>query len=167
MQEVSEYIKNSFSTINDEIFFGYAMSNIKGVLPIRRVISEYTEELNIMNELSKNRDDEPVLRNIIYKNSESKSFREKINSRDSLYTTEILDRIARYKEYYSFEDKKCLITQLARNYCLSEETREYLFNEYKSDKVVLKQLNNESLYRFPKLKNKIESLLNPFNSITF
>ena len=100
------------------------------------------------------------LGNIIFKGKNNISFTEEIKDGNTIYSRKTLDRIARYEQYYEFEDKKCRIAQVAGNYSLSNETREYLFSKYKIDEVILEELNNKSLYHcYPKLKIEIENTL--------
>ncbi len=75
-----------------------------------------------------------------------------------VYIQKTLARIAKYEEYYTYGDEKCYIAQLAGNYSLSKETREYLFYKYTDDEVILNKLNNPSLYHsHPDLKIETQS----------
>lgn len=147
------YIEKNIMKIDKKILLGYSMSKLPQFRKIREIISLKRNDLDILEELSKHKNDEKVLLNIMFKNREYKSFQ---NS-DTIYSTVILNRIAHYHEYYKFEDKFCLISKLARNYSLTNETKEYLFDKYKTDKVLLKELSqNNSQWE---LQNKIETQL--------
>ncbi|MCK9371673.1 MAG: hypothetical protein M0P91_00625 [Sulfuricurvum sp.] len=153
-------LNKNFNTIDREILLGYAMTAGKKFYDIREKISELTNDLDVLNELSKHRDDQKVLEIIRYKNTTTKY--EYFRKKDSIYSTEILDRIARYEEYYEFENTFCLIIKLARNFSLLEETKEYLFEKYKNDKIFLEALSQNKSSR--ELQNKIESALHdPYN----
>jgi 5-methylcytosine-specific restriction enzyme subunit McrC len=150
------YIQNNIYDIDKEILLGYALSILPIFEEIREVISQLTISFEILDELSKNKDDKTVLEHIMLKNREHES----LQNTNTIYSTLILDRIAHYNQYYNFEDKFCLIAQLAGNDSLTKETREYLFNKYKDDEVILEALYNDSLYyNHPKLQKKIENIL--------
>ena len=162
--DVAKYIETNFLKIDNEILFGYAISNIDSMGRMREMISKNTNDLDILNELSKNKDDKNIIGNIIFKGKNNKIFRDKVNRGDTIYSKKTLDRIAKYEQYYRYEDDKCYVAQVAGNYALIKETREYLFYKYKDDKIVLKKLDNNSLYYcHHELKNKIEDELNVFN----
>jgi 5-methylcytosine-specific restriction endonuclease McrBC regulatory subunit McrC len=159
--DVAKYIESNFSKIDNEIIFGYALSNINTMIRMREMISKNTNNLYLLDELSKNRDDKNVIGNIIFKGQNNKIFRDKVRSGNTIYSKNTLDRIAKYEQYYKYEDERCYIAQISGNYALSKETREYLFYKYQKDRVVLKNLNNKSLYYYhPKLKEKIEKTNN-------
>ena len=50
---VAKYIENNFSEIDNEILFGYAMSNIDAMIKMREMISKSTNNLDILDELRK------------------------------------------------------------------------------------------------------------------
>lgn len=152
------HIEKKFLLIDKEILLGYTMSSIKKLQRIREKISKLTNDLDILNELSKHRDEEDVLWNIVLKNNKNnKKFVELVKNKDSVFSLEILDRISRYEEYYKFENDKCLITRLAHNYSLTEQTKEYLFEKYRDDNVFLETLSkNHSSWE---LQSKIENVL--------
>jgi len=153
------YIQNNFNKLEKDILLGYAMSKLLKFKRIRELISKQSTDLDILNELSKNKDDEKVLLNIMFKNREYKEF-QNIHTN---YSTIILDRIAHYHQYYEYENKFCLITKLARNYSLTDKTKEYLFEKYKKDKVFLEELSqNNSKWE---LQNKIEKELSRYISL--
>lgn len=141
---LTEYIKENFYDIHDEILFAYAMSNTKEVYYIREIICELTNDLNIIDELSKNRNDEGILRKILYKQRNNKKFQEIVKSYNSTYTTNILNRISKYDEYFEDNNKYCLITQIALSWKLSLETRNYLFNKYNNDVELLRALDSST-----------------------
>lgn len=142
---VVKYIEENFNEIDNEILFGYAMSNNKEVYYIREKICFLTNELDILDEFSKNREDENILLNIIFHTSNNPKFTESIKSNITKYSKETLSRIANYEEYYKINDKYCLIAKVASSFNLSNKTRYDLFNKYKSDRVILDSLNNKSL----------------------
>jgi 5-methylcytosine-specific restriction enzyme subunit McrC len=150
------YIQNNINKIEKDILLGYAMSSLSSFRKIRELISEGSIILDVLNELSKNKDDEKVLLNIMFKNREYKKFQ----NTDTIYSTVILDRIAHYHQYYIFEDKFCLITKLARNYSLPNKTKEYLFEKYKTDKIFLEELGQNNCEW--ELENKITEKLAQF-----
>jgi len=129
------------------------------VYKIRELISKYSNDLYILDELSKNRTDTAVIGNIIFKGQNNLEFREEIKGENTIYSQNTLSRIATYEEYYEYNNEKCFIAQLAGNYSLSKDTREYLFNKYKDDNTILRKLNNPSLYNYPELKIRIEEIL--------
>jgi len=158
--EASKYIENNFLDIDDEILFGYAMSNIGGITRTREMISKKTNNLYILDELSKNIYDDKVIGNIIFKARKNTEFTNIIKTMDTVYSIKTLNRISKYKQYYKIGDEYCRIIQLASNYSLSNETREYLFNTYKNDLVLLKELNEGTLYSLnPELKEKLKEKL--------
>jgi len=159
--DVSKYIEENFKTIDDEILFGYAI--IKDIInstisKTREMISKLTNNLELLDELSKNKYDSNVIGNIIFKSMNNPIFTENVKNKDTKYTLITLDRIARYEQYYRYEDEFCKISQIANNFNLSDETREYLFNKYKNDKVLLKKLHN--YHCSLELQKEIEAVLN-------
>ena len=158
LENLPNYIETNFNIIDKEILLGYAMNEEKKLYRVREKISSLTNDLDILNELSKHRDDEQVLFNIVFKsNKDNNSFKNKIKNKDTIYSYEILDRIARYSEYYRIKDNNCLITKLARNYSLIYKTREYLFETYKNDLVFLEQLSQN--HSPSEIQNQIEYIL--------
>lgn len=136
------HIEHKFLLINKEILLGYAMSSIQKHQRIREKISKLTNDLDILNELSKHRDEKDILWNIIFKNkTNNKKFVELVQNKGTIFSLEILDRISRYEEYYEFKNDECLITRLAHNYSLTEQTKEYLFEKYRDDHVFLEALS--------------------------
>lgn len=159
--EIGKYMRNNFAQMNDEILFAYAMSNIESVYKIRELISELTNNLEILDELSKNKNDNQVIGNIIFKSMKNDIFTEIIKGKDTIYSLKTLNRISQYEQYYEYENKLCRIAQVASNYSLSNDTRDYLFNKYNDDKIILNELNNHHCHL--KLKRKIENILGKNN----
>ena len=122
--DVTKYIKNNFNIIDDEILFGYAMSNTKEVYHIRRIICELTENIDILDELSKNKDDVNILIIIIGKATKVKSFR------DNQQYLNILENIANYPNLDKKEDGDKLIRWLIDSYNIREEVKDYLKDTY-------------------------------------
>jgi hypothetical protein len=151
-----------YEKMDEDTLCLYAISENKEFYEIREKISKSTKDLYILNELSKHRADKKVLENIIFKTKDNDSFKQLVKNKNTIYSLEILDRIAHYEEYYEIKNPFCLISKLARNFSLTEETKEYLFEKYKNDKVCLEKLsqNNNSW----ELQNKIENTLTDSNS---
>ncbi|MDO8453380.1 MAG: hypothetical protein Q7S59_02270 [Sulfurimonas sp.] len=157
---VVKYIEDNFNEINNEILFGYAMSNNKELYYIREKICYLTNDLDLLDELSKNKEDENILLNIIFHTKDNSKFTESIKSNITKYSKETLDRIANYEEYYKFNEKYCLIAKVASSFNLSNKTRYELFNKYKSDRVILESLNNKSLDYDKNLSNLRDMIKN-------
>lgn len=117
-------LKYNFDNIDKEIIIGYSMSNIKLTYEIRLLISKLTNDLDVLDTLSKNNNDEKVLYNIIYKTKDNPTFIEKIKGQTTIYSTQILARIAKYDKYPN------LLKLLYTNFNITEETKEYLYNNY-------------------------------------
>ena len=168
---LSEYFDNHFSDIDEEVLFGYSMSVVDKLSYIRQSICKQTNNLEILNELSKYRDDIYLLRQIMFKTQSGKKFKDSVENNTSIYSIETLHRISQYEEYYKYEDKFSLISFLAKNYNISLETREYLFKKYNDDIVILESLNNHSLTIFKysdiqeKLQKRITELLEEVEEI--
>ena len=82
--DVAKYIENNFFKIDNELIFGYAMSNIDAMRKMREMISKFTNNLDILDELSKNKDDDRVLGNIIFKGKNNRDFTEKIKDGNTI-----------------------------------------------------------------------------------
>ena len=170
---LTHYIDNHFTGIDKEVLLGISMSQNVEFNSAREAISIKTYDVDVLNELSKHRDNDKVLKNIIFKTKinhneaedtikNKKAFIELVKNKNTIYSLEILDRIAHYAESYEFENSFCIITQLAGNYSLTEETKEYLFEKYKNDMVFLEALSkNNSPWE---LQNKIKSALSLYGS---
>lgn len=145
VKEVSNYIKSNFKYIDKEILLGYTMSNVQSVFYVRDIICDATIDLDILNELSKNKDDEFILKKIIFKARDNKEFQNIVKGYSSIYSNEILTRIVKYNQYYKAECEYCLISQIAKDYFYTTiETKFYIFNQYakpNKDKVLLKILH--------------------------
>ena len=163
---IIRYIENNFSYIDDEILFGLAMNNIPNMIRIREKISEYTDNLELLDELSKNENDCQVLYNIIMKSTQSTIVKNRvIRNKNTIYSLKTLSRIARYKQYYKKEDETCLIYKVAINYNLSEETKEYLFDTYEDDDILLMKLDESTSYNLnSELKNKLKEKLSGYSN---
>ena len=138
----------------------------------KEILCKETNDLELLNEISKNKDNIDIL-NIIVDKTKEYSFKNIIKENDTIYTTEIMDRIAKYSRYYK-NTGNSLMHKVAFSYRLSLNTREYLFDTYKDDINLLECLNNDSLDIFKhldfkkKLLNRIEELKKPkiINSIS-
>ena len=166
---IIRYIENNFLSINDEILFGLAMNNMPNMIKIREKISDNTDNLELLDELSKNENDYQVLYNIIMKSSINEIVKNKvIDDKYTIYSLKTLSRIARYKQYYKKEDETSIIHKLAINYNLSEETKDYLFDTYQDDDRLLMKLKERTSYGInPKLKTKIEEKLSTYYSNSY
>jgi len=154
---LTNYIDKNFTILDKEIVLGYAMSQGEKLHRVREIISVLTNDLDVLNELSKHKGDQKVLENIVFKTKDNDYFKQLVKNKDTIYSLEILDKIARYEEYYEVENNFCLIAKLARNFSLLEETKEYLFEQYKNDRVFLEALSkNKSSWE---LQNKVKSAL--------
>lgn len=163
IRNVTKYIEENFNKIDNEILFGYAMSNNQEVYHIRAKICLLTNDLNLLDEFSKNKNDENILISIMNHHRGNPDFIEKIKGNKSKYSVSTLDRISKYDEYYKYNDNTCLIAKIANNFNLNVATRYYLFNKYKNDKVILEALNNQSLdfdYNLKEFKNLLIKTLN-------
>lgn len=150
---VVEYIENNYKLIDKEILFGYAMSNIQEVHSIRSKICELSLDLEIINELSKIQNDEPLLRKIIMKARYNDEFKEIIRGYNTSYSLIILDRISRYSEYYDKNNEYCLIYLLAKEFNTTINTKKFIFEEYAltyNDKLLAKNI----YYNISKSHNK-------------
>lgn len=135
---VVEYLESNFENLNKEILFGYSMNNLVDLLSIRRIICDFTNDLEILNELSKNKNDEAILRRIILKPRHNNNFREIIKGHTTIYSSLILNRIAHYSHYYEKENEGCIIYLLSKDFNTSVQTKRYIFEEYA-------EKNNDSL----------------------
>lgn len=157
------YIENNFNTINKEILLGFAMNQEEKFERLRIIISQLSTDLDILDELSKNKNDKQVLFNIVFKTKNNEEFKKKIINQKTIYSTIILDRISKYEEYYEFGNKTCLIIRLAHNFSLTEQTKEYFLEKYHDDRILLETLSqNNSPWE---LSNKIDIALSILNNI--
>ena len=76
--------------------------------------------LDILNELSKHRNNRPILYNIIFRTTTSLLFKKKVEKQNTIYSTEILNLIAHYDEHPNLQ--KILLN----NYYVMDKTKEYL-----------------------------------------
>jgi 5-methylcytosine-specific restriction endonuclease McrBC regulatory subunit McrC len=137
LESQKNYIQENFKKIDKDILVGYAMSPLNIFYRIKEVISKNSDELDILNELSKHRNDRPILQNIIFRPNNSPLFKKKIENLNTIYSTEILNRIAHYDEH------PILQRLLLNNYNITNETKEYLdtkvekeeesYNEYRDN----------------------------------
>jgi len=84
------------------------------------ILDILTDDLDILDELSKHRDNEYLLKKIIFKTSKNPSFISKVKDNKSIYSTHTLARIATYEEFPE------LLNLLSSNYNITKETREKL-----------------------------------------
>lgn len=143
VREVVEYIENNYNKIDEEILFGYAMSNIQEVHSIRSKICELSLDLEIIDELSKIQNDEALLRKIIMKARYNDEFKEVIKGYNTIYSSVILDRISKYSEYYDKNNEYCLIYLLAKDFNTSIYTKRFIFEQYalnNDDKLLAKNI---------------------------
>jgi len=129
------YIQKYFDTVNKDILLGYAMTSINIFYKIRETISTNSNDLDILNELSKHRKDKLILQNIIFKTRNNNIFIQKVKNHKTIYSTETLNRIAHYDEHPTLQ------RLLLNNYNITNDTKEYLdtkiekeeetYNEYR------------------------------------
>jgi 5-methylcytosine-specific restriction endonuclease McrBC regulatory subunit McrC len=120
LESQKNYIQENFKKIDKDILLGYAMTSLNDFYRIKEVISKNSEDLDILNELSKHRTDRPILNNIIRKTTGNELFTRKIKNKNTIYSTEILNRIAHYDEHPTLQ------RLLLGNYNITDETKEYL-----------------------------------------
>ena len=93
------------------------MSNIQEVHSIRSKICELSLDLEIIDELSKFKNDEALLRKIIMKARYNDEFKEVIKVVITLFILLLfLDRISKYSEYYDKNNEYCLIYLICQRF---------------------------------------------------
>lgn len=117
---------------------------------IKSKILELTNNLEIIDELSKDRENEELLQKILFKTKNNHIFIEQIRGKNSIYSTKTLARIAFYNEYPR------LIKLLSTNFNLTYETTEYLFENYQNNIEILQNLEKNAPYN---LKIQIQNHL--------
>lgn len=168
---VVEYIESNFTKLDKEILLGYSMSDIQEIHSIRSKICELTLDLEIIDELSKIQNDEPLLRKIIMKARYNDQFKNIIKGYNTNYSLVILDRISKYSLYYEKNNDYCLIYLLAKDFNTSIQTKKFIFEEYaisNDDKLLAENMyhniantNNKELQE---LASEIYQLINNANN---
>ena len=172
IESVVNYLVENFQNIEKEILLGYSMSNISSVFYIRDIICDLTLDLDVLNELSKNKNDETILKKIIFKAKNNKNFQEMVKGYNTKYSKEILTRISQYNDYFEIDNEYCLICQLAKDYYNTTiETKYYLYNNYgkeRKDKTLLnilyQNLENTTKDELVQLKSLIIITLEKINN---
>jgi len=148
IENIPSYIKKNFDQIDKEILLAYAMTQKNEFYKIREKIAQLTNDLDILNELSKNRNDKPILQSILFKTQNNPNFQKIVNGNKSLYSTETLDRIAKYDEYYIFNNESCLISLVSSNWHLTNTTKKYLLNQYPTDNVIQSNIERNNFNKY-------------------
>lgn len=172
IESLVNYLEENFQHIEKEILLGYSMSNISSVFYVRDKICDLSLDLDILNELSKNINDETILKKIIFKAKYNKNFQEMVRGYNTKYSKEILTRISQYDKYFEPNNEYCLICHLAKDYYNTTiETKYYLYNNYakeRKDKTLLnvlyKNLENTTKEELVYLKSLVVNTLEKLNN---
>lgn len=122
--DVVKYFRNNFASIDDEILFGYGMSDRSEVFPIRKIICELTSNLDLLDVMATNKNDINILINIVKKANGIEAFRSSTKYKN------ILLEISKYTELDKQENGDVLIKWLFNSYNNSNEAKDYLRNSY-------------------------------------
>lgn len=142
------------------------MCDRKELFHIRKIICDLTLDFEILNELSKNENDETILKKIILKPRSSDDFKKLILGVDTKYNTETLDKIAKYSHLYKINEHN-LISLLSISFNTTIETKKYIFENYakpNKDKLILDGLydciKNSKYIKYIELANEIKEFRN-------